>query len=98
MKNKKHNYFVIAFIIISFIIGFSIGALYFGVLLRIDDTLPAGAGCNQIARYHADLLMRKYDISDGFNTDQSNPKRAINQKASDLNAKLLEICNTELDR
>ena len=98
MKNKKYSSFTIVSIIIAFIIGFSFSGLYFGVLLRMDDRLPIGAGCNQIGRYHQDLLMRKYDIYDGFNTDQSNPKRVINQKASDLNAKLLEICNTELDR
>lgn len=87
----KNRLLTIAFIIIAFVIG-----LYFGGFLRIDDKLPTGAGCNQIARYHQDLLMRKYDIHDGFNTDLSNPKRDINQKASDLNAELLGICNSDL--
>lgn len=98
MKNKSQKFLTTIFIVIAFVIGFSIGGLYFGVLLRVDDNLPVGAGCNQIARYHADFLMRKYDIHDVFNTDVSNPRRDINQKASDLNAKLLEVCNTELDK
>ena len=42
--------------------------------------------------------MKKYNIHDGFNTDQNNPRHEINQRASDLNGKLLEICDTDPTR
>lgn len=60
-----------------------------------DDRLNMFDGCNQIARLHQDYLMRELDIDPGFDTNLDNPNRDINQKASDLNAKLLEICNTD---
>lgn len=54
--------------------------------------------CYDIANFHADYLIRRYGIYDGFNTDQSNPRREINQQASNLNAQLLGICLTDPTR
>ncbi|MEK7518179.1 MAG: hypothetical protein AAB583_06580, partial [Patescibacteria group bacterium] len=79
-------------IALSFAIGF-----YFGRYLA-SDNVTTNYSCNQIARFHQDLLMKKYNIHDGFNTDQNNPRHEINQRASDLNGKLLEICDTDPTR
>lgn len=49
--------------------------------------------CFQIARFHHDHLMWKYGIYDGSNINIDNPRREINQRAIDLNHKLLEVCN-----
>ncbi|OGE17355.1 hypothetical protein A2769_00715 [Candidatus Daviesbacteria bacterium RIFCSPHIGHO2_01_FULL_37_27] len=65
---------------------------YLGHLLASDNA-TTNYGCNTIARFHQDLLVRKYNID--FNTDQDNPRRDINQRASDLNSKLLGICITD---
>lgn len=88
----KRYFATIVLVIIALFIGF-----YFGRLLA-SDNVTTNYSCGDIARLHADLLMKKYDIYDGFNTDQTNPKRDINQKASDLNARLLEICNNDLTK
>lgn len=72
-------------------IGFFLGHS----LRLIDDRLPSYYGCNQIARWHADYLMREYKINDGFNTNLENPRREFNQKASDLNSMILQLCVTD---
>lgn len=75
--------FVITFVLI---LGFYFGRYY------ASENITTNYECNQIARFHADLLVRNYDIE--FNTSQENPNRGINQRASDLNLALLRICMT----
>lgn len=89
MKKKSLTIILIA---IALGVGF-----YFGRLLA-SDNITTNYNCGDIALFHAGLLMKKYDIHDGFNTDQNNPNRDTNQKASDLNAKLLEICTSDLTK
>ena len=84
---KKFTY-PLLFLLIGLFIGF-----FLNKILSFDDRLPSYYGCNQIARWHADYLMRKYGFE--FNTNSDNPRRDINQKAGELNSKLLEICNTD---
>jgi hypothetical protein len=84
MKNK----ILVGFIAIFFLTA---GTL-FGRFLA-SDNITTNYSCLALARFHADLLIRKYGIQ--FETSASNPKRDVNQKASDLNSKLLEICNTD---
>ena len=55
-------------------------------------TLFKNISCGDIARYHQDYLMQHYGVTAGFNTNQDNPNSRINQRAADLNSKLLEIC------
>lgn len=84
MKNKILLVFLV---LVSFIAG-----SFFGRFLA-SDNITTNYSCLALARFHADLLIREYGIE--FETSASNPKRDINQRASDLNAKLLEICNTD---
>lgn len=56
-----------------------------------NDKLPVSYGCTAIARWHQDYLSREYGVD--FYTNANNPN--INEKASELNQKLLEICNTD---
>jgi hypothetical protein len=73
----------------SFVTGFHVRHLI------AESELPGTRySCQSIARSHQDYLMSEYDIDPGFNTDQNNPRRDINQRASDLNAQLLNICET----
>lgn len=75
-------------IAVTFATGF-----FLGVLMSYNsDKLSPIYGCNQIARWHADYMMREYGIVDGFNTDLNNPRREFNQKASDLNLMILKLC------
>lgn len=96
-RSKVKKYKTHILIITAFIIGFFIRGLvlpYFQTdLFPINDILPSRYGCNQIARWYADYLIREYKIE--FNTDINNPRRDINQKASNLNGDLLEICLTD---
>lgn len=78
----------LTFVLFAFIAGLVIR----GYLSQADMKLPPGAGCNQIARWHADYLIREYRVD--FNTNPENPKKELNQKASELNSMLLAICNT----
>lgn len=89
--NKK--YLNLVFILVALLVGLYIG-LYYGPLL-VSDKLPSYYGCNQIARWHQDYLMREYGIHDGFNTNTENPRREFNQKASDLNSMILALCFTD---
>lgn len=97
MTIKNNKLITFTLVITVFICGFFLRGLvlpYFqSDLLPRNDTLPTRYGCNQIARWHADYLMREYGIE--FNTNSDNPKRDINQKAGDLNGKLLGICNID---
>lgn len=75
-------------LVTAFFIGFYAGQLF------PSDIVRTHYSCQQIARFHQDYLMSKYSIDDGFNTNLNNPKRDINQRASNLNARLLEVCTT----
>lgn len=86
--SKKH--LISIYIVVALVIGFFVGRS----LRTVDDKLPPYYGCNQIARWHADYLMREYGVNDGFNTNLENPRREFNQKASDLNSMILHICFT----
>ncbi len=86
--NKKYRNPV--FIAIALVIGLVVGS-YYGPLFA-SDKLPSYYGCNQIARWHADILMRDYGIHDGFNTSPENPKAEFNQRASDINLMILNLC------
>jgi hypothetical protein len=81
MKNKIH-------LIIGAVLIFILG-IYFGRMFT-SDRLPPYYGCNQIARWHADYLMREYEVE--FNTNPENPRAQFNQKASDLNSMILSLC------
>lgn len=56
----------------------------------VSDRLPPHYGCNQIARWHADCLMREHSVES--NTDPENPRAQFNQIASDLNSMILSLC------
>jgi hypothetical protein len=84
MKNKI---LIVAIIILSLTVG-----TLFGRFLA-SDNITTNYSCLALTRFHADLLIRKYGIQ--FETSATNPKRDVNQRASDLNSKLLEICNTD---
>lgn len=87
-KTAKLNRFTLIFLgVLLLIIGF-----YFGRALA-SDNITTNYGCNQIARFHQDLLMKKYKVD--FDTTQNNPKAELNERAGQLNGKLLEICNTD---
>jgi hypothetical protein len=73
-------------IFVTFLCGFVSAKLFD---LRKHNT------CLQIARFHQDYLIEKYNLQDGFNTNMNHPQREINQRASQLNAKLLELCSTD---
>ncbi|MBW7956118.1 hypothetical protein H3C66_05335 [Patescibacteria group bacterium] len=84
MKNR----ILIAVLIITCLIA---GTL-FGRFLAADN-ITTNYSCLALARFHADLLIREYGIA--FETNATNPNRDVNQRASDLNAQLLETCNTD---
>jgi hypothetical protein len=71
-----------------------IGGFYIRHLLPEGELPGTRYSCQSIAREYQDYLMWKYRIDPGFNTDQNNPRRDVNQKASDLTTQLLRICDT----
>lgn len=73
-------------ILVALIVGFFIGRSY----TRFN--ISKEFNCHDIRNFHADYLLKHY--IEAFNTNQSNPDRQINQRASDLNAKLFEVCMT----
>ena len=70
-------------------VGFMLGKTLY------EDNYLKEFSCNDIARFHQDYLIKHFGINDGFNTDTTNPRRYINQKALDLNVSLLTICLTD---
>ncbi len=84
MKNKI---FIAVLVIISLSAGFFLGRFL------ASDNITTNYSCLALSRFHADLLVRKYKVA--FETSANNPRRDINQKASDLNSQLLKICNTD---
>ena len=81
----------IALYLIIFILGMLPG-YYFGNFYT-KHNVPVTFTCQDITNFHADLLLKNY-IKE-FNTDSTNPEREINQRASDLNAAILNICDTD---
>lgn len=87
LQTMNNKVLTAVLIIIAFIVGF------YGRELLKDDRLHPMYGCNQIARWHQDYLMREYNVT--FNTNSDNPISEVNQRASDLNRQLLIICKTD---
>lgn len=83
---KKALIYLFIFIIGN-ILGYFIGNFY------TKNNLPVLFTCQDIANFHADLLLKNSIKS--FNTDSNNPDRDVNQRASDLNAAILRICKTD---
>lgn len=77
---KTINVLIVPLSLIVFGIGYCLG--------RYDasENISTRYGCNQIARFHADLLMRSYGI------DFNEIKEDVNVRASDLNVHLLRTC------
>jgi hypothetical protein len=84
MKKTLTLLFVFA---IGIIPGYFIGNFY------TKNNLPVSFTCQDIANFHADLLLKNNITS--FNTDSTNPDKDVNQRASDLNAAILRICKTD---
>lgn len=82
-KSKLIIYLLIAFIA-GFILAYHLAS----------DNITTQYGCNQIARFHADLLMRKYG-KDLFYPEKQN---SLTYKAYDLNQQLLQVCNMSLEK
>ncbi len=83
----KQGIFIFALTVSIFISGYITGQGLTEV--GISKTFE----CHSIAGFHADLLMRRYSIN--FNFDQDDPNRHLNQKALELNTRLLELCNID---
>lgn len=82
--NLKKNLHLLLLAVLIFIIGIHFGRIF------APDRLPSYYGCNQIARWHADYLMREHGVE--FNTNPENPRAQFNQKASDINSIILALC------
>lgn len=80
------NYFKVAFLSFwlfftsGIVIGFTIG----------HNNFYFKFSCHNIANFHQDYLMNNYGVD--FVTDFDNPLRRVNEKASQLNSQLLQIC------
>lgn len=87
MRHTNKYLLAVITLAIGLVLGIGIGRFF------TKHNIPVTFSCSDIAYFHADLMMKNYGTTS--NTDSTNPNRAINQRASDLNAAILKICHTD---